>query len=113
MNRLYNILDKIASWAIAPMEVVPAHRSVTVGAGTGAGATAAVTKSGYFPLAICGIQVTGGASGSAQVRQYRMSAQDSGSGTAYAYVWNTSNASQTWTVTFHILWLKELGGGTP
>lgn len=111
MDRLYNILNKIASWAIAPMEVETGQGSVTVGAGTGAAATVNVSKSGYFPLAVCGIQVAGDAAGSAEVRQYRMTAQSSGSGTAYAYIWNNATASKTWTVTFHVLWLKQIGGG--
>lgn len=106
MKRDYGILEKIIQWGKSLLAVETVQKSVTVGAGTGAGATVDLSKSGYTPIAIVGFQIAGDSSGRAEIRQWRLNGSQ-----AYAYVWNNNSASQTWTLTFHVLWLKTIGGG--
>ena len=112
MSRLYNILNTITAWAKDPMISDSHTGSGSVGANTGANITVSMSKSGYYPIGIIGYSITGDGSGYADARQYSMTAQSTGSGTARFYVWNNSTSQKTWTVTAQILWLKKLGGGS-
>ena len=105
MKREHGILDKIIQWAKFPLVVETVQKSITVGGNTGAAGTADLSKSGYTPVAIVGFQISGSSSGYSDIRQWRLNGSQ-----AYAYVWNNNSASQTWTLTFHVLWLKTLGG---
>ena len=107
MKRDYGILDKIIQWGKSLLVVETVQKSITIGGNTGATGTADLSKSGYTPVAIVGFQMSGSASGYSDVRQWRLNGSQ-----AIAYVWNNHSASQTWTLTFHVLWLKTLGGGT-
>lgn len=104
--RLFKILKAIATWCSLPFVVETTTTSVTVGGNTGSNATASPTKTGYVPVAVVGIQISGDASGYAQIRQWRMNGN-----IPTVYVWNTNAAQKTWTVAFHVLWRKTLGGG--
>lgn len=106
MKRQHGLLERIIQWGKAPLVVETVQKSITVGGNTGAAGTADLSKSGYTPVAVVGIQIAGDASGSAEIRQWRLNGNQ-----AYTYVWNHNSASKTWTLTFHILWLKTLGGG--
>ena len=105
MRRNHDILNKIIQWGKSLLVVEAVQKSVTVSAGTGAGVTADLSKSGYTPVAIVGFQIAGDSSGHAEIRQWRLNINQ-----AYAYVWNNQSAAKTWTLTIHVLWLKTLGG---
>lgn len=108
MSRLGNILTKMADWIKAPMVVSTHSVTASATASSGTGFSVPLSKSGYYPLAITGYQIAGGSSGYADVRQYRINNATSGSGTAYFYIHNSHSAAQSWTVTAHILWMKEV-----
>ena len=100
------LLTKVLEWLSDPLAVQTTSASKSCAANTGTAVEITVTKSGYYPLAVVGYQISGSASGNADVRQLRMSSQENGSGTAYIYVWNNSGSAYTWTVTAHVLWVK-------
>lgn len=101
------LFTKILEWISEPVSVSQYPLQKSCSGNTGTGFEIPCSKAGYYPLGIVGIQIAGSASGSADVRQYRLQNQSSGSGTAFVYVWNNNSASQTWTITAHVLWVKE------
>lgn len=100
-------ISKILQWMKEPMVTATHSKTESCTANTGTQVNVSLAKTGYYPVAIVGYQVAGSGSGSADVRQYRLTAQSSGAGTAFFYVWNTSGTTRSWTVTAHILWRKE------
>lgn len=107
MLNIKKVLFKILQWMQEPMVTATHSETESCAANTGTQVNVSLSKTGYYPVAIVGYQVAGDGSGSADVRQYRLTAQSSGAGTAFFYVWNTSGTTRNWTVTAQILWVKE------
>lgn len=104
MINIKKLIAKFLAWAVKPMVIDTVQSSATVGANNGVSVEINLSKDGFVPLAIVGVRISGSSSGYAEPRQWSLSGN-----TASAYIWNSSNASRTWTVTYDILWLK-LGG---
>ena len=73
---------------------------------TASSATLRISKSGYYPLGIVGVNLTGTNYMYVNLFNYYLSAQSNGSGTITYRYRNNSSAKFTGTIEFNVLWVK-------
>ncbi len=109
MLNVKKLLTKMLTWMNMPLAVTSTSQTSTVSSGGAFSVVKSVTKSGYYPVGIVGINMSGTNSGYGVPRSFFLDNVQNGSATVTAYITNRGTSSNSWTVTFYVLWVK-LGG---
>lgn len=105
---LYDVLNKVADFCVNPFEVQTLTYARTMAASGAINIHEDLTKSGYYPVGIVGLSMSGANSGFGVLRSFEISNKAEGSGHLSTYITNRGTGTGDWTITIQVLWKKIL-----